>query len=307
MKDAMLFYGVTLGQRYNQPQKQFFFDQVSEIYKKLGYSVSLQSQATRYNSVNNIIIGNVEKAKTIVAASYDTPAKIKFCSVPYFPFNAKKNVQIEALYSVAQWTLITITLFLMFLVLRNFFNYALLMKIISVALTLCVGLFVYWLLKSLPSPINFNRNSAALAIINKLAEGLKKTETAFVLLDQSVNSYQGLQLLSNSVKRKQRVILLEALAAGEKLVVAHKEKTEVAEYLADRELKFIDKVYNDEQSVNNQLAFFDQLVILVSGSIERAQFVVKKTRNKQDIDVDISRMDKLAEVIRRDITKYNKG
>jgi len=157
--------------------------------------------------------------------------------------------------------------------------------------------FVYWLLRSYPNPINFNRNSASLAVIEKLAKELKAKDVSFVMVDQCVNSYQGLKLLQSILPVNKAVILLDALAAGEKLVIVHREDTDVAKFLQAGSLEFFNKSYDEEQANKNQLHFLNHGVVIASGSIKKQQFVVKNTRSKNDTNLDLERLQKLTDLL----------
>ncbi len=305
MKDDMMLYGVTLALRYTRQQKQLFFDQVSALYSRLGYKVSLQAEASRYSAVNNIVIGDLKKAKTVVAAAYDTPSKIKFFSVNYYPFNSKNNIRTEVIYSLFQMLISSLAFFGLYFVVKDWADYQLLGKIFCILLSAVVLLFIYWLMKQTANPVNFNRNSAALAVINDIAKAKKSGEVAFILLDSSINSYGGLKLAQKHIGNRQRVIILEALAFGERLVVAHQAKTAVSVYLNAENLKIQDKVYTEELAAKNQLGFFERSLVLASGSIKNRQFVVKNTRNKRDIELDIERLQAISELIKADISAQN--
>ena len=300
----MMFYGISLGRRYTQKQKQYFYEELCKRFRKLDYKIDLQSEASRFNSVNNIIIGDIKKAKTVIAAAYDTPSKIKFYSVDYYPFNAKKNIQTEVFYSIFQMLVSSLLFLALYFLLRNWFDYRLLVKIATGFLTVVGLLFTYWLMRTTVNPVNFNRNSAALAIIDVLARKHKAHEVAFVLLDMTVNSYKGLRLASELFPRK-RVILLDSLAHGERLVLAHRPNCDVTVYLGNKDLNIQDKVYDEVQAANNQLSFLPKGLILCSGSIKKGQFVVKKTRNNKDINLDIERLEAIAKVLSEDIKKQN--
>jgi len=305
MKDDMMLYGVTLALRYTRQQKQLFFDQVSALYSRLGYKVSLQAEASRYSAVNNIVIGDLKKAKTVVAAAYDTPSKIKFFSVNYYPFNSKNNIRTEVIYSLFQMLISSLAFFGLYFVVKDWADYQLLGKIFCILLSAVVLLFIYWLMKQTANPVNFNRNSAALAVINDIAKAKKSGEVAFILLDSSINAYGGLKLAQKHIGNRQRVIILEALAFGERLVVAHQAKTAVSVYLNAENLKIQDKVYTEELAAKNQLGFFERSLVLASGSIKNRQFVVKNTRNKRDIELDIERLQAISELIKADISAQN--
>lgn len=93
--------------------------------------------------------------------------------------------------------------------------------------------------------------------------------------------------------------MFDCISSGEKLLVAHRKNTDgSAEKLIETakvngiELK--NKMYSDEKAGKNILTFEENMMYVVSGDIEKNEFVVKDTKSKKDIKVDINRLENIA-------------
>jgi len=301
MKEKMMYYGVILAQRFTHKQKQFFYEQINERFNDLGFQVALQSESFRYNSVNNIIIGDIDKASKLIVAAYDTPTYIHFFDAKYYPFNSKKNSEQDLLYLLIQLLVTTLLGGLLYFVISDIASFSLVIKIVSIAFSIAVVLAIIWLFLTKSNPINFNRNSAALAVIEAVGEMCDTEEVAFVLLDYGVNSYQGHKVFCQSYSVTKPVLLLDAIAYGETVVIAHRDNIDVEVYLKDDKLKIVDKIYDERQAESNTLAFFKKASILTTGSIEKGQFIVRNVRSKKDHQVDMERLSLITNLIVNDI------
>ena len=91
------------------------------------------------------------------------------------------------------------------------------MKIAAVLVAVLAALLGVSLLHSRGNRVNFNRNSASVALILRLIQECDpNASTALVLVDQCCNSYEGLKLLKEACPSRAEVILLDCLAQGEK-------------------------------------------------------------------------------------------
>lgn len=297
MKDLMMYYGVLFGKRFNQKQKQTFYNEVSSRYQELGYSVELQSKQGKYFSVNNIVIGDLNKVHKIIVAGYDTPSKSHLPNYKYYPFNTKKNLSNESFTVFIQFLISCLLFGIMYFILKDFGSYSIWLKVGSIAISIILVVLAYLLFKAQPNPVNFNRNSASLAIIHSLLEPLKNMDTAFVLLDHAVTSFEGLKLLKEKVGEEKEIIVLDCLASGEKVVVAHHEEQPIKKLLEVQQLELLDKGYSLEKAAGNVLHFFPKMLYFVSGTIEKGQFLVKNTRSKKDIEFDLKQVEGIRDTL----------
>ncbi len=293
MKDLMMFFGVTLGIRFTQKQKQVFFDEVNKIFSEQKRKITLQSKKSQINAVNNIVIGDLSSAKIIVTAAYDTPSKVYLPRYKYYPFDTKKNLQNENISLIIQFVISILVMEAIYYLLKGFTTYSTLLKIISVLITLICLVWIYFFMKAKPNKVNFSRNSAAVVLLIEVALKVNSDQIAFVLLDQSVMSYQGLFVLKEELKANQKLIYLDNFASGDILAIATKGNMDINELLS-KEIITKQREFTIEQAQNSVLGIVDKMIYLVCGDIEKNRFVVKNSRCKKDFEINIPRLEKMA-------------
>lgn len=292
MKDEMMLVGVTLARRYTRKQKEVFLAEMCRQCRQAGWKTEFQTQHSRLLHVCNLVIGDLAHAKTVIACAYDTPVKAHL-PIRYYPLNPRKNTQAEGWNLALEWGLAALCFFIAAFAVYSLKSLRLAMKIVMVILailTACIGIS---LLYNRGNRMNFNRNSASVALVLRLIqECSSSTTTAFVLVDQCCSSYEGLKLLKEHCPSQTEVILLDCLAYGEKMVCAHKKGVDVSGWKAE---DWIDKIY---ENPDNGLRFFDRSVLLASGSIDKHQFVVRHTRSNRDCQIDIPRLERILEILK---------
>lgn len=304
MKDLMMLYGVTLGRRYTLKQKRYFFGEISETYPMLGFPVKLQENKLRSMSLGNIVAGDINKADTVFVAAYDTPTRSILPNLKYYPFHTDKNLRAE------RWNLAVQILFSLLFTAASFFSLRAFLynhngyRGAFLAMAIISAFGILYFTKAKQNLVNFNRNSASLAVMAKIAEDCKgNTKAAFIFLDQGVSSFHGLRLLQRDYGNQGKsFVALDCIACGEKLVLAHRSVDNQAakrfiDIVQNNGMEIADKVYSEEKAVNNILSFDEHFLYLVSGSIENKEFVVKNTRSKKDTKVNIPRLNAITQAM----------
>lgn len=305
MKDRMMLYGVTLRKRYTKRQKAYFLEHIGSVYPRYGFPVSAQEKKHRLFSVCNAVAGDADRAGTVFVASYDTPTRALLPRYKYYPFHAEKSLQEE------NWNLLARILLAALPAAASFFSF----KLYADAQGAARGMYLFFgaafalltmsAAKVRPSPVNFNRNSASLAVLEQIAESCRgNRNVAFAFLDQSVASYEGLKLFLKRLKGKPKtIVILDSVSSGGTLLLAHRggsaaaaaEKIEKA--ARKNGLAVTDRTYREEKAQKNVLSFSKDMLYLVSGEVEGREFAVNGTRSGKDIRVDIGRMEKIASTL----------
>ena len=182
MKDLMMLFGVTLAKRYTNRQKRIFYSQAGPFFRKLGYTVEFQKVKKNINRVVNIIIGDIKKAKYIVLCPYDTPSKA-LLPYKYFPFNCSENRRQENTGLVLHSIFFVGLCILAYFTFDHFSNFSTLLKVLGIVVFAFLIIFSYRIISGIPNPVNFNKNSASVALVAALAEKTKKNSSVcYVLL-----------------------------------------------------------------------------------------------------------------------------
>ena len=297
MKDLLLLFGVTLAKRHTKRQKNIFYSQAIPYFKKLGYSIEIQESTGKVNQTSNLIIGEKKKANKIVFCPYDTPTK-SILPFKYYPFNLESNLRQEHN-----------NLFLSFLIYATiggllffFFNYFSIfnpsLNAIGTILLALLLFFSFVIIGGIPNPVNFNKNSASVALIASLAqEQVHIKDTCFILLDKNTINSSGLKVLARDNNLQNKILVyLDCLAFGEKLAFVHKEESsleakKLIECLPNMEI--LEKVIGDDRGKDTNLQFFPKMIHICVGTIEKEQFLVRNTRSKNDYQVDMPRLEKI--------------
>ena len=296
MKDKMMLYGVEMSARYTRKQKELFLAFITECCKRIGKEVSFESKHSAFRHIASIEMGNVDKANIIVCGAYDTPEKA-YIEMKNYPFNMEANIKEQQASLIVKVVAAIVLSLVMFLIVRGFGNYQLYLKILA-GIAIAVILYViYKMTTGIANTVNFSRNSAAVATIMKLAEEIDNEKVAFVLLDQTVNSYEGLDLLKEKVGNKKKIIYLDNLSYGNRCVVAHRGSSDVTMLL---KAGMEEKIYREP---SNALRFFDDIIQISCGDVENKQFVVKHVGSDKDHDIDMKRLEMIYQTLKSYINK----
>ena len=305
MKELMMLVGVTLGRRYTKKEKRFFGETIAKYFTELGYDITIHTKQNAFSIANNMVIGNLETAKKVIVAAYDTPGTISVPKYRYYPFNSKRNLRNESLSLAIRFLAASLLFVLIYFLLRNFMNYELWLKVVAVVLSVLLAWISFFYLKGQGNPVNFNRNSASIALICAVAREYKGKDIAFVLLDQCVNSYEGLKALKEQMDGEgKEVLMLESLAYGEELVLVMKGKTNAVSIVNNNEsLSIFGKSYEEISAGNNFMQLFPNMLYLASGDNENKQFVVNNSRSVRDCNIDMDRLETISKIV----LSYMKG
>lgn len=293
-----MFYGITIGRRYTNKQKAVFVKHIRKEAKALGYDVALQSKQLKMHALHNIIIGNLQEAKKVVVAAYDTPSKIYVPDYKYYPFNTKRNMNQEKLNFFIQSIFGFISIICAYIIWQQNSKFTITFQIFSYVACLCLLLFAYSMFKGKANRCNFNRNSVSIALIVSLMKELKKDEDiAYVFLDQGVNSFEGLRFLKEQLSN-QELLLLDCLAYGDMVVCAHSELVNSKKIIENKlHIDIYDKCFEKAKVQKNMLSIYEHMLYLAVGNMQEKQFVITHTRSKQDYHVNIERVENIKQVI----------
>lgn len=194
--------------RHSQKQKKAFADYAIKIFTDLGYYTRVETKKGFPFSNNNIVIGDLSSAKTIVTAHYDTPSR------RFVPFYVTLNSTLQTFITQFS-TMIAIFAFCMYL---------------GKYITFWAGFLLFDLLLVLlvfgpAKKHNANNNTSGLMALYEIASRLprdRKQEVAFVLFDNKERIHAG----SNAFVKKHEVeffydkliINLDCIGVGDAII-----------------------------------------------------------------------------------------
>jgi len=311
MRDTLTRYGLFMPRRYKTREKQSFANVVHKEFTSLGYKVSIYSSQNKKFKGANLVIGDPFSASQILMAPYDTPSSVLLPGFKYYPFSAKPNIKQEMYnqaISIAIQTLCFVGVYFLF---KDFMSATLWPRIGRIVGFVVLFLIFILFTVSRGNLVNFDRASAALAVLDKVLHDVKESDRhklAVVFLDRSTMAYDGLRLLKDQLGDKDDIpmLYLDALAKGDLLVLARREAeplTKLNKDLAELKEAYKEKVFTKEQANANFLSFFPKMAVLVSGEVEGPEFVVKNTRSRKDSEVDIERLELITKALVKQVAR----
>ncbi len=297
MKDLLLLFGVTLAKRCTKKQKSIFYSQAVPYFQKLGFAVEIQEAASKVNQASNVIIGDMKKAKKIVLCPYDTPTK-SIIPFKYYPFNLGRNFRQENVNLLLSFFIYAAVGGLLFFFLNHFSVFNPSINTIGTILLALLLFFSTMVIGGIPNPVNFNKNSASVALIASLAqERLNIKDTCFILLDKNTINSSGLKMLTKDESLQNKILVyLDCLAFGEKMACIHKKDSdlEAKKLIASLpRMEILEKVIGEDRGKDTNLQFFPKMIHICTGTIEKDWFLVRNTRSKKDFQVDMPRLEKI--------------
>lgn len=292
MEDFFITFTVFYRKRCTMRQKLRFLGVFCPSFKQFGYDLKFDNKTAKKKQerVHNALIGNVNKARYIFAAGYDTPLH-NLLPYRYYPFNAEKNVSVltaNYLFRVVLAFLLGLGLF--FTSYKGIIPPSLFLRIV---LYLAVGISAFFLFRGTAEKNNFNRNSAAAGLLYFTAEALKKSGgAAFAYVDRSSDSFRGWTHLAETAgKGKKIFITLDCIAAGETLFIARRAGVcgREAEFLKEK-LGAEDYIIEGEKTDRTVPDILGNALCITSGSLVNGEIII---RPKSDGDFNLERLERI--------------
>lgn len=288
MKDYLNEINNLFPVRRSDEEKSRFFDYV---LSELGNG-RVKKEAIDKN--DNIVIGDISKAKVILTAHYDTPAS---SLMPNFMMPANKVIGM--LIHMAYPLVMAILSLLIAYLISGFFNLYETATIV-IYLVLYFGLF-FCSTRLITNKNNKNDNTSGVATVMTLANGISSDKVAFILFD---NEEKGL-LGSKAYNKKHKVLMEDKLVInfdcvgnGDNMIFIAKDKAEdtveyklLCEVLADGDdyfsihhIPFKKSLGNSDHksfpcSVGVMAASKGKIVKFITGRIHTSRDTLADTKN----------------------------
>ena len=299
MKEKIEEVGIHFSRRRSNRDKYRFMNRLVSQLKggKLPLQM-LQEKKSRGGMSNHLVAGEPKKSRWIVMASYDTGSKILNPCYEFTPLDSKHNFR-EEMKNVAGYSVLTLFVAVLAVVwTRNFPQYSMLWKVLTVLADLVVLGLVWRWMKKPDNKMNMNRNSGAVAVLYDCVE--KARTGCFVFVDRAVMSNEGFYELVPKFGR-QPVLILESIASGEELFLAFRKGQEkkADEIVRSLECEVHLLALDEEAYKNTPLEGFENGFMLTRGSLKKGTVRVKNVRNGKDFEMDLEQMQKIEEGILR--------
>lgn len=284
MKDYLTFLNEKYPIRRSKKQKEEFIKYVKEEVSV--YNVDVETLEKEHN---NILIGDVENAKVVFTAHYDTPAT---SIVPNLML--PKNKVLGLIYAFSYPILLAFASLGIAYLIYWMFNlpYAVFALMYIV---LYLGSF-YLLTRCFPNKNNYNDNTSGVAAILSLIEKNKNNHIAFILFDNEEKGLLGskaFQKKHKEIMKDKLVINLDCVGNGNNIIVIYKEKVIdnalfncLKDHLKSNELYNVEFINYKNALGNSDHKSFDLGIgVVATKKSKRGIYYTSRIHTNRDIEV----------------------
>jgi hypothetical protein len=283
-EDWIIRYGAVIRKRFTRNEKLKFLYGISKEFNNMGYVVDVKEAKIGRDTNYNLYVGNINKAKYIVAAYYDTPPST-FGILPYKLFDEKSR-RLSIFISSFLPILVLIVLGTLFILKLGSPTWSDgifgALDIIYTFFLLCIFAIMYRVRDGIGSQTNFVRNTSSIIAILALASSLSSDERkkiAFVLTDYGCKTCAGDKLLSFGVNGRSTIIHLDCIGNTNSLYLFYPKSFSNRVNVIKEDNNLNDICLFDFSKLNKALTFFQENELyLVSASKEGDIFFVRKDR-----------------------------
>ena len=299
LKDRMVALAGIFGKRYSKKQKIRFLRYVQRSAQEKGVKMYLDEGEASGKSGCNVYLGPTQRAKTILAVPYDTPSRLWWPGLHYYPMDPGRNARQESLVMALNFALAAVLLAAYwFAVFRRCFSVGGLTGGLALFGLLLMALLAVNLVLGSASAKNYSRNSASLALALEIFDGLQDGSVAVALLDNACAGLGGYARLADYLggrARQANVVIFDCVMSGSEL---HGHCTrERIEALAARNG---DIQWHEAASEGNAvLSLFPRGMVITGGSWIGDATVVKGTRSGRDDELNMERMERVLVTLRQ--------
>ena len=299
LKDRMIALAGILGKRYSKKQKIRFLRYVQRSAQEKGVKMYLDEGEASGKSGCNVYLGPTQRAKTILAVPYDTPSRLWWPGLHYYPMDPGRNARQESLVMALNFALAAVLLAAYwFAVFRRCFSVGGLTGGLALFGLLLMALLAVNLVLGSANAKNYSRNSASLALALEIFDGLQDGSVAVALLDNACAGLGGYARLAEYLggrARQTNVVILDCVMSGSELH-GHCTKERVEALAARNE----DIQWHEAASEGNAvLSLFPRGMVITGGSRIGDATVVKGTRSGRDDELNMERMERVLVTLRQ--------
>lgn len=292
-EDWIMRYGAVARKRFKKNEKLRFLTGISQEFLDMDYKVDVKAAKIGKETNYNLYAGNIETAKYIIAANYDTPPST-FGILPYKLFSEKNRTLAVFISSILPMLILTAigALFIYTLAAPEWANggFGFLDILYTVVLLLILAI-MYSIRSGIGSQTNFLRNTSSVIAMLSFASKLPKNQRkniAFVLTDFGCINNIGDKLLSKSKSEKSIVIHLDCIGNSKELYLFYPHNL-VKELRDKKGLEELDSVnLFDMNKLDKNLSFYQSgEIYIASASKEGNNFFIRKDKNVDNyFDID---------------------
>ena len=290
--EDLIFYQNRLSQKNKKNFRDFIFERAGEL--------GLRSENyPRFKGQKNVLIGDIKKAKYIIAAYYDTPIKM--------PVFLEKKAPLSNLILSVSLLIVAIAFIAIF---SRFFYLAIPIILLAVY---CFG----WLGGG--KRFNFNTTSGVICLLDLMKEVKTANNTvAYVFLDNHYKGFLGAKAMYTQMEKDhlisldKKIIFIDRIGQGKNFVLDYFRETkfidEVKESLEAKDFGKAKINYREDtkKDKSDYIAFekLHHVAIRAYPSVKDKEFLLNNAYYN-DKNIDLNNVDYVVSGIKTFLEKYN--
>ena len=311
MKELFVYLMLNFQKRGSVKSKKFFINHLINSLGTEGYRL-VQDNYKGQGVMNNLIVGDLSKAKSLIVVGYDTAQLCLLPGFKYYPANPemtqkeeRKQFIIRALVSLLMEAAGVYVMF-------RLWSVSVPMRFLGVLIVAVIAILANAFVRKLYGRGNASRNTAAVALAMRMIEDLgpDNKDTAFIFLDLTASSYKGYLRLQEILQKynaqnRVNIYILECLAKTNEIYVIDKKDSKkmakpLLEYSDDNHQIKEFTVGNDNKSL---VSLFQNVVYIVGAENRDGKLVVENTRSSSDIDADYDGLELISKALKETLNK----
>ena len=294
--------------RFSKREKKIFYNEISNDFKELGYSIDLQEERVKFAKARHIYVGNPKQAKTAFVIPYNTPAKVMWPNYQAYPqdgFYQMKKMFIPTYIPmfISYGLLLAFTYILPMLVPPK------VMSFVYPLFFVLLGFMLVFVLRGFGNKRNRVNNTNAIVMALELANALptnRRKEVMFIFSDGNkpaggVANGAIMKYLSNANKSSLQLISLFCLGLGDTIqMMCDKSSKSIA--------KDFDKLYKgsivlktkhigEEAKNNTVIENFPKAMMISSGNKVKEYLSIPNVATSKDISSNEELLDNVCEML----------
>lgn len=294
MKDMMVVIAGLFGKRFTDKQKGRFIRYMQNRAQEAQVKFVLEDGHIGRRACRNIYLGSLKRARILLTVPYDTPTRILWPGIHYYPMNAGKNAARDSAAKALDLLLAAGLAGAYYLfVFCRFLRAGGPAVILPAAGMLLTALLTAGIVCGFENRNNYTRNSASIAIALECLRRFGKNAVAVALLDHSCCGFGGYQQLAAYMENKgltKRIVALDCVASGREFHLHCLEKGPAVQNVQRHQIADSAK----KQCVSG---IFPDIMVLTGGSRLNGETIVRNTRCRKDCQIDLAKMEQTVDVI----------
>lgn len=304
-KEHIAKYGLLLGRRKTDSEKELFLSEVSKEFNEYGYNVEIMKRKFKKSVGVNAYIGDVINSKNIIIAGYDTPHNSYSKKMKYYPHNPKKTERglffHTRLIALAAVFLTIIMLYIVLNILNLNENQVNIFWLVMTFIMVTIG---YFFMQGSANKHNVNLTTSNVLGALEIAKDRPKN-TAFILVDNSLTNNLGDRMVDEVLKKninKKTFIILNAIGGDGEVVITHKQhNSKLAKKIHGDNAQIKVVSLENKDLARHSLNFYSKAVNFSVLEKDKDEFFIRNVMSKYDTKLNEDNFNQVVDAVKKAI------